>query len=327
MKLLTSLLLSFIAVASAPALAANGIAFRDVYEATTGTTMPATVFYPATGPSGATDLGPYRVAATPGLPIADGRHPLVLISHGHGGSALGHHDLATALADAGFIVAAIEHAGDNHRDQSGFGTERVLRGRAWQVSALLDLLVADPQFGPRIDADRVGVAGFSAGGYTSLLLLGAPPDFARRDAYCAAQPADAEVCVEVPAVIERLPVSRDTADPRVRAGFVMAPFAIFFDDAALKRVDAPVFLYGATSDRVLLPAYNVLPVRDALPRLHTFRGIVGAGHYVFLAPCNPGMSEALPVLCVDPPGIDRGALHAQINADAVGFFRETLAPR
>ena len=65
MKLLTSLLLSFIAVASAPALAANGIAFRDVHEATTGTTMPATVFYPATGPSGATDLGPYRVAATP----------------------------------------------------------------------------------------------------------------------------------------------------------------------------------------------------------------------------------------------------------------------
>ena len=31
MKLLTSLLLSFIAVASAPALAANGIAFRDLH--------------------------------------------------------------------------------------------------------------------------------------------------------------------------------------------------------------------------------------------------------------------------------------------------------
>ena len=45
------------------------------------------------------------------------------------------------------------------------------------------------------------------------------------------------------------------------------------------------------------------------------------------AAADPGMSEALPVLCVDPPGIDRGALHAQINADAVGFFRETLAPR
>jgi predicted dienelactone hydrolase len=327
MKLLTSLLLSLVAVVSAPALAANGIAFREVHEAITGTTMPAAVIYPAAGPAASAELGPYRVAATPGLPIAAGPHPLVLISHGHGGSALGHHDLATALADAGFIVAAIEHAGDNHRDQSGFGTERVLLGRAWQVSALLDLLLADPQLGAHIDADRIGVAGFSAGGYTSLLLLGATPDFARREAYCTAQPADAEVCVEVSAVIERLPVSRETADPRLRAGFVMAPFAIFFNTAALKRVDAPVFLYGAMADRVLLPAYNVLPVRDALPRLHTFRGIVGAGHYVFLAPCNPGMSEALPVLCVDPPGIDRGALHLQINADAVGFFRETLAPR
>ncbi|MFT3670303.1 MAG: hypothetical protein QM795_17415 [Pseudoxanthomonas sp.] len=316
-----------IALASAPALAANGVAFRDVHEATTGTTMPAVVIYPATGaaPRASTELGPYRVAATPGLPVAAGRHPLVLISHGHGGSALGHHDLATTLADAGFIVAAIEHAGDSHRDQSGFGAERVLLGRAWQVSAMLDMLLADPQLGPHIDAGRIGVAGFSAGGYTSLLLLGATPDFDRRAAYCAAQPADAEVCVEVPAVIERVPVSRPTADARIRAGFVMAPFAIFFDEASLKQVDAPVFLYGAMADAVLLPDYNVLPVRDALPRLHTFRGIVGAGHYVFLAPCNAGMTDALPVLCKDPPSIDRAALHAQINADAVAFFRQTLA--
>ncbi|WP_334180325.1 prolyl oligopeptidase family serine peptidase [Pseudoxanthomonas sp.] len=327
MKLLTFLLLSLVAVASVPALAANGLAFREVHEATTGTAMPATVIYPAAGPAASTELGPYGVAATPGLAIADGRHPLVLISHGHGGSTLGHHDLATALADAGFIVAAIEHAGDSHRDQSGFGTERVLLGRAWQMSALLDLLLADPQLGPHIDADRVGVAGFSAGGYTSLLLLGATPDFARREAYCAAQPADAEVCVEVPAVIERLPVSRATTDPRIRAGFVMAPFAIFFDAAALAHVDAPVFLYGAMADRVLLPAYNLLPVRDGLPRLHAFRGIVGAGHYVFLAPCSAGMAAALPALCVDPTGIDRGAVHRQINADAVGFFQEVLAPR
>ncbi|CAN7303252.1 hypothetical protein LJR143_001410 [Pseudoxanthomonas sp. LjRoot143] len=329
MKLLRYLLLPLIALACTPALAANGIAFRDVYEPTTGTTMPAMIFYPSkvTAPAVASELGPYHVAATPGLPIAEGRHPLVLISHGHGGSALGHHDLATTLAEAGFVVASIEHAGDSHRDQSGFGTERVLLGRAWQMSAMLDLLLSDPQLGPHIDADRVGVAGFSAGGYTSLMLLGATPDFARRADYCAAQPADAELCVEVPAVIERLPASRSTGDPRIRAGFVMAPLAIFFDDAALKRVNAPVFLYGAMADRVLLPDHNLLPVRAALPKLHAFRGIVGAGHYVFLAPCNSGMIKALPALCVDAPGIDRPALHAQINADAVGFFRQSLAPR
>ena len=309
-----------------PATAANGIAFRDVHEPTTDTTMPAVVIYPAavTAPGTSTPLGPYEVAATPGLPVAAGRHPLVLISHGHGGSALGHHDLATTLAGAGFIVASIEHAGDSHRDASGFGTERVLLGRAWQVSALLDMLLADPQLGAHIDPARVGVAGFSAGGYTSLLLLGAKPDFSRRDAYCAEQPSDAEVCVEVPAQIERLPVTRPTADPRIRAGFVMAPLAIFFNADALKQVDAPVFLYGAMADTVLLPRYNVLPVRDGLPNLHTFRSIVGAGHYVFLAPCSSVMSDALPVLCKDSPGIDRDELHSRINADAVKFFRQTL---
>jgi len=326
MPCLKQLFLGLLTLACVPAMAANGITFREVHEPTTGTSMSAAVIYPSAGMAApqTTPLGPYQVAALPALPLAPGRHPLVLISHGHGGSALGHHDLATALADAGFIVAAIEHAGDSHRDQSGFGTDRVLLGRAWQVSALLDLLLADPQLGPHIDDTRIGVAGFSAGGYTSLLLLGATPDFNRGLAYCAAQPDDVELCQSTPASYAPLTLTKPTADARIRAGFVMAPLAVFFDTASLQAVTAPVFLYGAMADQVLLPDYNLLPVRDALPRLHSFRGIVGAGHYVFLAPCGAGMHQELPALCDDPQGIDRRVLHGRINADAVRFFREVL---
>lgn len=324
--LLRAALATLLLTAALPTLAGSSLRQLEVHEPVTGTTMPAMVFYPTRDvlADTATVIGPYQVKAQPGAAIAGGRFPLVLISHGHAGSALGHHDLATTLADAGFIVASIEHAGDSYRDQSGFGTERVLLGRAWQVSALLDGLLADPQLGPHIDQDRVGVAGFSAGGYTSLLLLGAQPDFSRHATYCQAQPQDVEICQLPAANAEPLAQRPATADARIQAGFVMAPLGVFFDRAALQQVTAPVHLYAAMADRVLLPNYNVLPVRDGLPNLRAFRPIVGADHYVFLAPCGPEMAESVPVLCKDPPGIDRALLHRQINEDAVAFFRQVF---
>jgi predicted dienelactone hydrolase len=43
----------------------------------------------------------------------------VVISHGNGGDDLTHIDTAMALANAGYVVAALTHTGDNPRDQSG----------------------------------------------------------------------------------------------------------------------------------------------------------------------------------------------------------------
>jgi hypothetical protein len=47
-----------------------------------------------------------------------GRLPLIVFSHGGGGSYDGHAGTAFALARAGFVVAALNHAGDAHDDQS-----------------------------------------------------------------------------------------------------------------------------------------------------------------------------------------------------------------
>jgi predicted dienelactone hydrolase len=53
--------------------------------------------------------------------------PLVLISHGTGGSGASHYDtaLALALADEGFVVAALTHTGDNYMDRATQGIERI----------------------------------------------------------------------------------------------------------------------------------------------------------------------------------------------------------
>ncbi|MFT4197471.1 MAG: hypothetical protein QM601_06095 [Pseudoxanthomonas sp.] len=312
-----------------------GLRALKVAEPITGKTVPVEVFYPSSNAAddAAFEAGPYRIAAERGAAPDAGRHPLVLISHGHGGSRWGHHDLAEFLASHGYVVAAVEHPGDSFADQSGVGTDVALRGRAYQASAAISALLADPMFASVIDPARIGVAGFSAGGYTSLLLLGARPDFGRLIGYCRRHPRDAEICAggAVPAekIIAGISVLKNPppmADARIRAGFAMAPLGIFFGPGSLDAVKAPVFLYEAANDATLLPDENARNVRKRLGTTYAFRSVRKADHYVFLAPCGSALAEAEPQLCRDPQGVDRVAVHAQLQRDALAFFDDALKP-
>lgn len=296
-----------------------GYTTRTWKDPVAGGPMKAVLFFPPMRPlvQNLSRLGPWWAEVAPSQTIAFGRHPLVLISHGAAGSRFGHHDLSVALARAGYVVCTIEHPGDNYADQTRAGTQNVLLGRAWQISAAIDALLEDPLFGQSLDAARIGVAGFSVGGYTSLLLVGARPDFTRWAGYCERHPDDAQLCKTPP---PNLTVSETpTFDSRVRAAFVMAPLGIFFGPRSLSPISTPVGVVVAENDSVLLPAENADVVRAGLPSLAEFTVIPGAGHYVFLAPCD---GEAK--LCADAPEVNRRAVHSQVNAAAVKFFQASL---
>ncbi|HJR75287.1 MAG TPA: prolyl oligopeptidase family serine peptidase [Luteimonas sp.] len=322
-------LLACLLVLIAGPLHARGVGVRllETREPTTGTTVAAAVLYPSDGaaPDARSDFGPYPVAAQRDAAIASGKHPLILLSHGSGGGMFGHHDLAEALARHGYIVAAPEHAGDSFRDRSGLGTDRALLGRAWQASATISAVLADPRFKPHVDASRIGAAGFSAGGYTALLLLGAKPDFSRFAVFCKKYPKTPDICDQgltgIALTIAHPPA---TADTRVRAGFAMAPLSLILDNSGLKAVHAPVFLYTGARDEVLLPEENARRIRPLLPNLDGYREIEGAGHFVFVPPCSAALAQDAPAICKDPPGVDRVAAHRRINQDAVAFFDRTL---
>ncbi|HEX5439192.1 MAG TPA: hypothetical protein VFW98_18710 [Gemmatimonadaceae bacterium] len=325
------------------AQAATGVGFHAIriHDPVSDSTMPGYVFYPS-AQTGSTWVGPYHVAAITDAPAIPGARPLVVISHGHGGSDLGHHDLATYLAGHGFIAATLEHSGDNFHDTSGNGHARVLVGRPIQLSATISALLADPHWKELIDAHRIGVAGFSAGGYTSLLLVGAVPRFDRFIGYCHRHPEDTETCGLVKQLAERQRATGEsvaeyaaalqdslsqwgrTADPRVKAAFVMAPLSLVFDRAGAASIDRPVFLYYAENDHVLLPSENALHLKPLIRTLAGVKMVPRAGHYVFLAPCSAALAKDIHDLCTDPPGVDRTAVHARIDADAVAFFRKAL---
>ena len=328
-----------LAAASALAHAAAGVGFSSItiHDPVSGGTMPGYVFYPSAEPSRVTWRGPYELHATPDAPAVPGAKPLVLISHGHGGSDLGHHDLAVYLANHGFVVATLEHPGDNFHDMGGTGSPAVLDGRPIQVKATIDMLLADPRWKKLIDPDRIGVAGFSAGGYTTLMLVGAVPRFERFVDYCKRHPDDTDTCEPLKKLQKEGKVAAALAalreglarwgkpdDPRVKAAFVMAPLSLVFDKAGMASVDRPVFLYYGQNDPVLLPKENVLHIAPLLKTVDGIRMIPGAGHYVFLSPCSTALAKDAPMLCQDPPGVDRVAVHAEIDAAALAFFRKTL---
>jgi predicted dienelactone hydrolase len=322
-------------MAATACLFAFGLAHADVPSAGLGMVqmedpvtqkpMKAAIFYPADGRPGITKMGPLEIAAERDAPVRSGRHPLVLLSHGNGASMFSHHDTATFLASQGYLVAAIEHPGDNFRDDSGLGTDRVLVGRNLQLSALLDMLLTRSAFATSIDPAKVGVAGFSAGGYTSLLMVGAKPKFELLKPYCERLPQSV-LCLGGGSVRLSSPPLAAKGDARVRAAFVMSPVAAFFDRDSLASVSAPVHLYAAGGDTVLPVQDNAHRIRDNLPARAQYTEIAGAGHFVFLAPCTSAMKSATPALCADPPGVDRQAVHDAINKHALVFFNAQLKP-
>ena len=288
--------------------------------------VPVVVWYPTTVASTTWRAGPYELHATRGAPVAPGPHALVVVSHGSGGSELGHADLAEHLARRGYIVAAPRHLGDSWDQPAGRGSDVQIVGRPWQAAATLDAVLADSRLRPAIDPKRIGMTGFSAGGYTTLVMAGARPDVARMGRHCAAHPEDPEVCPAGAATMLRITRVGWTVpdDHRVRAAVAMAPFSTMFDAKDLAGISIPLRLYMAQDDRVLNNDWNTARIA-ALLGARAERGFtLAGGHYVFLAPCGAEMASLTPQLCRDPEGVDRAAQHARLNDEIADFFDRTL---
>ena len=289
--------------------------------------LNAAVWYPTNAEPTPHDLAGNTQSVALRGPIRGQALGLVVISHGGGGTYAGHYDTAVALARAGFVVAAVSHAGDDADDQS-----RVLEvwRRPAQLKRLISFMLTDWRGHPAIDARRIGAFGFSNGGFTVLVAAGGVPDLARITPYCRAH-ADHDLCralsdahVPLPVPITP-PVDAWRPDPRVRAVVAAAPaFGFTFDRAGLARVHIPVQLWQAADDQHQPRPYYEEPIRNALPQRPDYHVIARAGHYAFLPPCAPRLASAAPMICTDPPGFDRAAMHRRFNAAIVRFFKASL---
>ncbi|MBU1361555.1 MAG: dienelactone hydrolase [Gammaproteobacteria bacterium] len=251
--------------------------------------------------------------------------PLVVMSHGTGGSFMGHYDTAIALADAGFVVVAVTHTGDNYADAS---RSVDVMDRPRQISRVIDHMLSTWAGHASIDPARIGMFGFSSGGFTALVNIGGVPDLSTIGPMCRQYPDDFACRLVArtgsPMAVPPMPAT-SRVDRRIKAAVVAAPALGFtFSPDGLKNVTVPVQLWRAANDDVVPHPRYAEAVRLALPQAPDYRVVPDAGHYDFLVPCSDALASIAPLICKSAAGFDRAAFHASFDAAVVSFFGQML---
>lgn len=251
--------------------------------------------------------------------MSPGRYTLIIVSHGNAGSLWSHHDLATSLARQGNIVITLSHPGDNYKDQSGAGAASTLYARHLQIYAAITAALSNPDIRQHIDADKIAFIGFSSGGETGLVLAGGKIDPSRYLSYC--EIIRQKSCVWQKGILKTtFPLSHLNWCPRIIAWVLMAPVSAPFAPESLKTFTKPTLIFIGDKDEELSWRENAGELAKFLPAKPQLKVIPGAGRFVFLAPRSTELRNATPLLCEDPLGIDRVAVHSMIENDITRFL-------
>ncbi|MCM1972208.1 serine aminopeptidase domain-containing protein [Streptomyces sp. G1] len=204
----------------------------------------------------------------------DAPAPLVVVSHGTGGSGSDMEWLVAPLHAAGFRVVALDHHGNNFVD--GYEPEGFLHPweRPRDITFALDVLAREQPLGP------VGVAGFSIGGYTAAALAGARIDPGILWAVLTGEVPLPEI-PEFPGVLEALRAKYpqeeaarrtldgaggDLSDPRVRAVFQMAPgIGSLVTRESLEAVRVPFAIRWGGADTITPYEADTRPYLECIP--------------------------------------------------------------
>lgn len=281
-------------------------------------------------------MGEVAVGAPPSMALA--QWPVVLLSHGTGGTAASLGWLASRLAAKGFVVLGVDHHGNTAAEPYRPEAFLVWWDRPRDLTVLLDRLAAAGPFAGRLNLSDVAAAGFSLGGYTVLALAGALTDMALFRDWAATQPA-ASGPREFPDIAERVePLLATSAafraawqrqsdnlrDPRVRSVVALAPAPPVrgFRAASLAAMtDVGVTIISGEGDDEAPWGACALWLSHLIPccGLHSLGTAIG--HYPFLCEGTKLGRRMLPEIFVDAPGIDRRAVHEEVAALTLDALR------
>ena len=307
---------------------AAGFSFIDVPADANGPALRGAVWSPCAEPDGKIEIDPFIIDGVKNCPVSGAQRSLVVVSHGYGGSFFSHRDTADALANAGFVVAAINHSDDNYQIRGGPNDKiSALATRSTDIKRLIDYM--RQQWGGHLAlaADKVGFFGFSRGGYTGLVLAGAQPDFYRLpplpSSPCVATP-DSPACGQVSQNFQALLALPLAHDNRIKAAVVADPLSMVFTAESLKNVTIPIQLWASAYGGDGVTPESVAAVRRNLPTAPDWHVAENAAHFGFLVPCPPALLAEKLEICRDQPGFDRVAFHTDFNAQVLAFFRQHL---
>jgi predicted dienelactone hydrolase len=298
------------------------------------------VWYPSAATSATTRLfgdNPVFVGAPAVLdaPAASGAHPLVVLSHGNGGSWINQTWLASALAHQGYIVAAVNHPGTTSRDRSPQAAAQLWQ-RPVDLSRAIDAVTAQPERFGVVVKDRIAVIGHSLGGWTVLETGGArfDPERFAEDCKAHTQLASCTVYQQInpdSTAHSKARLAADWRDQRVTAVVSLdLGLSRGMTDASLATYPVPILVIAAGVPSKDLPAQlESVDLAKRLPKTSSrYVEISDASHFTFMAICKPGavamLDEDVPgdsIICTDGVG---GRPRAVIQQQVISLISDFL---
>jgi predicted dienelactone hydrolase len=312
----------------------------------TTTSPEISLFYPSSSPATEVQKGPFtlQLALQSAWIDVPRKLPLLVISHGSGGTPWPLSDLAWAFVEAGYAVALPTHAGDNYRDMVKEGPDSWAL-RPVEVSQTLDALAAHPIYAQRINTQQAGVYGTSAGGFNALVLSGGRWSRGNYMRHCLAHlEQDFHACVGLATYLRgngfdgiKLAVARSEhrrrfddngvlahLEPRIRAAAASVPMAAPFDMGSFAEPGIPLGIIEADQDVWLRPQFHSQRVLASCTRCELIARLSHGGHSSLFSLWPQNLAASLSPMLVDPAGFDRAAI-PQVYAQLVAFFNRHLS--
>ena len=314
------------------------------------------VWYPSVDAETSRELGPFRPTWAWDGRAAEGKFPVVLLSHGNGGRLANHRDTAATLARRGMIVVAPQHNDSAFR--SGKDIDAGIAARVNDLHRALEWVKSHPTVGGHADGSRVFALGYSLGTWTALAAAGATPSMLKFNTHCDRHGADdihfcyggnrwvAKFFIALRSGLQWLR-DKDMLKPRppvkegedfspvespipFRAIALVAPVGAPFPKKSLRRLDGDVAIYRLGDDEELRSPHHAEWLRDALGDRARYKNYPGVHHLAFISPFPPRFLEAMrkegedTAFAEDPEGFDRRAFLAAVNQDIAEFFAARL---
>jgi predicted dienelactone hydrolase len=233
--------------------------------------------------------------------------PLVIVSHGSGGTKYDQLYLIEYLVQHGYVALSIQHEPENVG--KSISTWKMLFYRALEINKVIHWLEKGP-CKQLIDIKNITVIGFSAGGFTATLLAGAKPNL-----------RSAPIAKAYKASIKS-ESNNELYNNKIKLLILLAPaLAYEFPKQELNKIKIPAVLLTAANDEIL---------KDSTKYYHGHLGnlvdhliLQAAGHYCFNNTYPKFMHKIKPWICNDV-GAKREDLHPIINSYLLKILKKYL---
>jgi len=341
-------------VLSAPAAqAGDRIGFKEITAADASRPLHVVLWYPTNDAGSLATVGDnavfYGVEAVKDAAPERDAHPLVLLSHGLGGSWRNLSWLAGELAHQGYVVAAPDHPGTTTRDRDPQKAARLWE-RPHDLSRVIDALLADHTLAGGIAANRIAAIGHSLGGWTVAESAGArfDADLVVPDCENRFGPIACKTWAKIGIGKSRDATDAlrgDLSDPRIGAAVTLdlGP-ARGFTPESLANIRIPFLVIAASADidkvtaeqgQISATNKDSRYIAQYLPKtISHYQEIAGSLHFSFMQLCKPNAAEIIAqespgegFVCEDAGARGRGAIHQETADKIISFLAVSLPER